>query len=123
MVMGIVPDASSGIGGVLVDFGWSEEQLAHRASVVEFAQKELNDGLVDRDSAGEFSREAWNKCADIGIVGLPFPEEYGGQGADALTTILAMEGLGYGCGDNGLIFSINAHIWSGAMPIDRFGTE
>ena len=108
---------------MLVDFGWSEEQLAYRASVVEFAQKELNDGLVDRDNAGEFSREAWNKCAEIGIVGLPFPEEYGGQGADALTTILAMEGLGYGCADNGLIFSINAHIWSGAMPIDRFGTD
>ena len=105
-----------------MDFNWSEEQLAYRASVVEFAQKELNGGLVDRDDAGEFSRDAWNKCAQIGIQGLPFPEEYGGQGADALTTILAMEGLGYGCGDNGLIFSINAHIWSGAMPIDRFGT-
>ncbi len=119
---GYSADALPGRGGALVDFHWSEEQLAYRASVVEFAQKELNDELVDRDDSGEFSREAWDKCAQIGIQGLPFPEEYGGQGADALTTILAMEGLGYGCRDNGLIFSINAHIWSGAMPIDRFGT-
>ncbi|NIW75705.1 MAG: acyl-CoA dehydrogenase, partial [Gemmatimonadetes bacterium] len=59
----------------------------------------------------EFSREAWNKCADFGIQGLPFPEEYGGQGADYLTTMLAMEALGYGCRDNGLIFSMNAHLW------------
>jgi len=106
-----------------VDFRWTEEQLAYRAAVVEFAQKELNDRVADRDQASEFSREAWVKAAKIGIQGLPFPEEYGGQGADALTTILAMEGLGYGCADNGLIFSINAHIWSGAMPIHRFGTE
>jgi alkylation response protein AidB-like acyl-CoA dehydrogenase len=106
-----------------VDFVWSDEQLAYRASIVEFARKELNEDLVNRDADAEFSREAWEKCATVGIQGLPFPEEHGGQGADALTTMLAMEGLGYGCRDNGLIFSINAHIWSGAMPIDRFGTD
>ena len=106
-----------------MDFRWTEEQLAYRASVVEFAQKQLNSGVADRDQGSEFSRDAWNKAAQIGIQGLPFPEEYGGQGADALTTILAMEALGYGCTDNGLIFSINAHMWSGAMPIDRFGTD
>jgi alkylation response protein AidB-like acyl-CoA dehydrogenase len=106
-----------------LDFLWSDEQLAYRASVVEFAKNELNDDVVERDAQGEFPSEAWKKCATIGIQGLPFPEKYGGQGADALTTMLAMEALGYGCRDNGLIFSINAHIWSGAMPIDRFGTD
>ncbi len=106
-----------------MDFVWSDEQLAYRASIVEFARKELNKDLVNRDADAEFSREAWEKCATVGIQGLPFPEEHGGQGADALTTMLAMEGLGYGCRDNGLIFSINAHIWSGAMPIARFGTD
>ena len=106
-----------------MDFAWSEEQLAFRHAVVEFAQKELNDRLVERDAQYEFSREAWNKAAEFGIIGLPFPEEYGGQGADYLTTMLAMEALGYGCRDNGLIFSMNAHLWSGALPIYRFGTE
>ncbi len=106
-----------------MDFAWSEEQLAFRHAVVEFAEKELNDRLVERDAQYEFSREAWNKAAEFGIIGLPFPEEYGGQGADYLTTMLAMEALGYGCRDNGLIFSMNAHLWSGALPIYRFGTE
>ncbi len=106
-----------------MDFSWSEEQLAFRQAVVEFAQKELNDRLVERDERFEFSRDAWNKAAEFGLIGLPFPEEYGGQGADYLTTMLAMEALGYGCRDNGLIFSMNAHLWSGALPISRFGTE
>jgi len=106
-----------------MDFSWSDEQLAYRQAVIEFAQKELNDRLIERDEKFEFSREAWNKAAEFGLIGLPFPEEYGGQGADYLTTMLAMEALGYGCRDNGLIFSINAHLWSGALPIYRFGTE
>ena len=106
-----------------MDFSWSDEQLAFRQAVVEFAQKELNDRLVERDEGYEFSRDAWNKAARFGLLGLPFPEEYGGQGADYLTTMLAMEALGYGCRDNGLIFSMNAHLWSGALPVWRFGTD
>jgi alkylation response protein AidB-like acyl-CoA dehydrogenase len=106
-----------------MDFSWSEEQIAFRQAVVEFAQKELNDDLLTRDANYEFSRDLWQKCADFGILGLPFPEEYGGQGADYLTTMLAMEALGYGCPDNGLLFSMNAHLWSGALPIWRFGTD
>ncbi|CAN5320583.1 MAG: acyl-CoA dehydrogenase family protein [Acidimicrobiia bacterium] len=105
-----------------MDFSWSVEQLAYRQTVIEFAQKELNDRLIERDHDSEFSREAWQKCADFGLLGLPFPEELGGQGADYLTTMLAMEALGYGCRDNGLIFSLGAHLWSGATPIARFGT-
>ncbi len=105
-----------------MDFSWSDEQLAYRQAVVEFAQKELNSRLIERDHDSEFSREAWQKCADFGLLGLPFDVELGGQGADYLTTMLAMEALGYGCRDNGLIFSLGAHLWSGATPIARFGT-
>ncbi len=106
-----------------MDFSWSEEQLAFKKSVIEFAQKELNDDLVERDQRGEISLENWRKCADLGILGLPFPEEYGGQEADIMTTMLVMEGLGYGCRDNGLIFAMNAQLWSVQMPIFQFGTE
>ena len=106
-----------------VDFRINDEQLAYRKAVVEFARNELNDNFSERDAHEEFSRDAWRECAGLGIQGLPFDERYGGQGADTLTTMLAMEGLGYGTYDNGLIFSINAHIWSGAMPIHRFGTD
>jgi len=106
-----------------MDFSWSEEQLAFRHAVIDFAQKELGRDMVERDASHTFSREDWQKCADFGILGLPFPEDYGGQGADFLTTMLGLEALGYGCVDNGLLFSMNAHIWSGALPILRFGTE
>lgn len=106
-----------------MDFSWSDEQLAYKRAVIEFAQKELREGLMERDQKAAFSRENWNKCAQFGIQGLPFPETYGGANADILTTMLTMEGLGYGCADNGLIFAINAQMWSVQMPIFKFGSE
>jgi alkylation response protein AidB-like acyl-CoA dehydrogenase len=68
-------------------------------------------------------RANWQKCARFGILGLAIPEEYGGSEADILTTMLVMEGLGYGCRDNGLIFAMNAQMWSVQHPILTFGTE
>ena len=106
-----------------MDFSWTDEQLNFKNAVIEFAQKELNTGLIDRDRLGELSRENWKKCAQMGILGLATPEEYGGSGNDILTTMLVMEGLGYGCRDNGLIFAMNAQMWSVQHPILTFGTE
>ena len=105
-----------------MDFSWSEEQLAFKRAVIEFARRSLSEGARDRDRAGEFPRDLWDKCARFGIHGLPMPEEYGGASADILTTMLTMEGLGYGCPDNGLIFALNAQMWSVQMPIVYFGT-
>jgi alkylation response protein AidB-like acyl-CoA dehydrogenase len=105
-----------------MDFKLSEDQEALRATVVDFARKELNEDVIERDRDGRFSRTAWQKCADFGLLGLPIPEEYGGAGSDILTTMLALESLGYGCSDNGLIFSLNAQLWAVETPIARFGT-
>ena len=106
-----------------MDFDLTEEQRSLRDSIVAFASRELNDDVVERDKSGTFSREAWKKCADIGLLGLPVPEAYGGAGADALSTMVALEALGYACTDNGLIFSVNAQMWACETPIVRFGTE
>jgi len=106
-----------------LDFSWTAEQLAFRDAVIGFATKALRDDLIGRDRRSEFSRELWRRCADFGIQGLPFPEEYGGGGQDILTTILAMEALGYGCPDNGLLFGLAAQMWSVQMPIFRYGTD
>ena len=106
-----------------MDLSWTEEQLGLRDAIVRFAQNELNKDMIARDAEGRFSRELWVKCAEVGLQGMPLPEQYGGQGADPLTTIMALEALGYGCSDNGLIFAINAHMWSAEMPLLRFGTE
>jgi len=106
-----------------MDFSWTEEQLSYRRAVIDFALKELNDDVIEHDRTGSFDKEKWLKCARFGIQGLPFPEEYGGSEADILTTMVTMEGLGYGCKDNGLIFAMNAQMWSVQMPIYSFGTE
>jgi alkylation response protein AidB-like acyl-CoA dehydrogenase len=107
---------------VAVGFDLTDEQRLFRDAVVEFAQRELGSGLV-RDHDPSAFRERWRACARLGLQGLPVPIAYGGQGADPLTAVVALEALGYGCSDNGLIFSLNAHMWAVQMPIVRFGTE
>ncbi len=106
-----------------MDFAWTEEQEALRRSVVQFAQNELASDVIEEDRCQEFSWEGWKKCAEFGIQGLPAPEEYGGGDADILTTVCAFEALGYGCRNNGLIFSIAAHLSGSVIPLMRFGTE
>jgi len=106
-----------------LDFAWSDEQLDFRREVIRFAKQELNYDMIENDHEEKFNREAWDKCAKLGIHGLPIPVEYGGGGADTLTTVCGLEALGYGSRDNGLIFSINAHMWSSEIPIWSFGTE
>ena len=106
-----------------MDFEFTEEHLAIKKSAIRFAQKALNDEMIERDRDGVFSRELWRKCADFGIQGSAFPQKYGGSDADILSTMLLMEGLGYGCKDSGLIFAINGQMWTVQMPILRFGSD
>ena len=106
-----------------MDFELTDDQRSLRASIVEFARRELNEDVAERDKEGAFSRDAWRKCAELGILGLHVPEEYGGTGSDATTTLVALEALGYGCTDNGLLFSLNAQLWAIETPILRFGSD
>lgn len=107
----------------VMDFGLSREQEELQAAIITFAQRELSEGTLARDAQGAFFREGWDKCAELGIQGLPVPAEYGGSGEGLTTTIAAMEALGYGCRDQGLLFSINASMWTNTIPILRYGTE
>lgn len=106
-----------------MDFSWSKEQKQLRQEIVRFAQNELNNDLIENDKEEVFNRKGWTQCAQFGIQGLPIPEQYGGSETDLLTTVYLLESLGYGCKDNGLVFSINAHLWTCSMPILTFGTE
>ena len=106
-----------------MDFDLTEDQRVFRDEVLRFAERELNGDLVAGDAEMTFDAKAWQRCAEFGIQGLPVPREYGGQGADALTVMIAMEALGYGCRDNGLLFSMNAQMWACEIPIARYGTE
>ena len=106
-----------------MDLELSDEQRELYGAVLEFARAELNHDLESRDAEAVFPRDCWQKCADFGLLGLPVPVEFGGQGQDLLTTTVAMEALGRGCRDNGLVFSLNAQMWACEMPILHYGTE
>ncbi|WP_435018911.1 acyl-CoA dehydrogenase family protein [Tundrisphaera sp. TA3] len=98
--------------------GWHDAALAFaRAELVEDAD------IIGRDERREFWREGWRRCARFGIQGLPIPADYGGRGLGLPETIDAMEGLGRGCPDNGLIFAMNASMWTVSIPILRHGTD
>lgn len=105
-----------------MDFTWSSEQERLRDAAASFARG-LNDGLIERDRRAEFNRAGWKECAAFGVQGLPVPKEYGGMDAGALTTVGVLESLGKGCLDNGLLFSLNAHMWTMEMPLVEFGSE
>jgi alkylation response protein AidB-like acyl-CoA dehydrogenase len=106
-----------------MDFEFTADQQALKSAAIDFARRELSGDLMAAEKEGAFSHARWQTAARFGLHGLPIPAEYGGSGQDLLTCVAAMEGLGYGCHDNGLIFSINAHIWSVETPILRFGTR
>ncbi len=106
-----------------MDFSWTDEQLSFRKEVARFAREELQDDVIQRDREEIFFWDGWRQCGRFGIQGLPVPPEFGGSGGDALTTVCALEALGYGCRDNGLLFSINAHMWGSEIPLLSFGTE
>ena len=104
-----------------MNFDLTPEQLELRDSVREFASG-LDDHLETRAASGIFSRRLWEVCADFGVQSMPIPEPMG-AGLDVLSTVVAMEALGYGCRDLGLLFSIHAHMWSVVAPIVEFGTD
>jgi L-prolyl-PCP dehydrogenase len=106
-----------------MDFSWSEMQASLYQETVRFAETSLVAGRPDRsDLAFAPGSQRWHAAASHGLLGLCVPEEFGGGGFDALTTARVMEGLGYGCQDMGLAFSIGAHLFAAAMPLVRYGS-
>ena len=93
------------------------EQKLLRDEILRFARAELNAGARERDRDQEFPRELWRKCGEMKLQGLPVPEDEGGGGLDALGTAIALEALGYGCEDGGLVFAICAHLLACVVPI------
>jgi alkylation response protein AidB-like acyl-CoA dehydrogenase len=105
-----------------MDFSLSSIQTSLRETLTTFARKELNEQVSEDDASSRFPWEKWKKCAQMGVMGLPIPESHGGQGADMLTSALALEALGYACKDSGLVHAIITHILS-ALQILTFGTD
>jgi alkylation response protein AidB-like acyl-CoA dehydrogenase len=105
-----------------MDFSLSEEQLVLREQTSRFASAELNPGSAERGSGHEFPHSRWLKAGEMRLQGLPVPEELGGAGLDPVSTAIALEGLGYGCRDGGLVFAICAHLLACVVPLWKHGS-
>jgi alkylation response protein AidB-like acyl-CoA dehydrogenase len=106
-----------------MDFSVTEEQKMFVDAVKEFAQKEVAPDVVEREEKGEFPYDIWKKMAKIHLTGLSIPEEHGGAGTDALTTVLGMEAFAEAGADISLGTVWGSHLLLGSMPIAELGTE
>ncbi len=103
-------------------FPMTDEQRQLVDALRDFARKELNADVAERDRKGEFPLDLWKKCAAMDIMALPFPAELGGCGLDFLSTVMAMETLSYACKDAGLIHAIGTQLISGQL-LNLFGSD
>jgi short-chain 2-methylacyl-CoA dehydrogenase len=104
-----------------MDLDLSEEHAALRATVEDFAQKEVAPVIGNLYERGEFPYEIVAKMGAMGLFGLPFPEEHGGMGGDYFALCLALEQLARV--DSSVAITVEAGVGLGAMPIFRFGTD
>jgi alkylation response protein AidB-like acyl-CoA dehydrogenase len=104
-----------------VDFDLNPEQEEFRKAVRRFAEDVIAPRAEEMDRAGELPMDVVEQMAEMGLFGVPFPEEYGGQGADFLTLVLAIEELARI--DSSIAITLEAAVGLGANPIYRFGTE
>jgi len=101
--------------------GSDQEELIRAA--LAFARKAFPDDTLVGDREETFDAEGWKQCGEFGLFGMPVPAEYGGLGLGLSPVIAVMETLGYAMADQGLLFSINAHLWTNVIPVLTYGTE
>lgn len=99
----------------------TQEHEAFRKKVREFAEKEVKPIAFELDQNNEFPDEVVKKMGELGIMGIPYPKEYGGAGLDVISYAIAVEELSRVDGGVGVILS--AHTSLGTYPIAAFGTE
>jgi short/branched chain acyl-CoA dehydrogenase len=104
-----------------MNFDLTEEQEEFRKAVREFAEEVIAPRAEEMDRKEELPMDIVKQMAEMGLFGLPFPEEYGGQGADFLTLCLAIEELARV--DSSIAITLEAAVGLGANPIYHYGTE
>jgi len=104
-----------------MDFALTEEQELLRATVREFAQKEIAPIARELDEAKQFPLQMVKKMGELGLLGLPIPEEYGGSGADTISYAIALEEISRASGSLGITMA--AHVSLGSYPIYLFGSQ
>ncbi|MEP9405080.1 acyl-CoA dehydrogenase [Peribacillus frigoritolerans] len=104
-----------------MQFKLAEEHEMIRKMVRDFAQNEVAPTAAERDEEERFDREIFDKMAELGLTGIPWPEEYGGIGSDYLAYCIAVEELSRVCASTGV--TLSAHTSLAGWPIYKFGTE
>lgn len=104
-----------------MNFRLSEEHEMIRKMVRDFAQNEVAPTAAERDEEERFDMELFEKMAELGLTGIPWPEEYGGIGSDYLAYCIAVEELSRVCASTGV--TLSAHTSLAGWPVYKFGTE
>src|SRR5260221_3068732 len=104
-----------------MDFSLNEEQSAIRETCRELAEQEIKPLAEEMDRTGAFHYDLIRQMGELGLLGLPFPEEYGGAGADFLSYCLAIEEISRG--DVSVGITMEAHTSLGSSPFYLFGNE
>jgi short-chain 2-methylacyl-CoA dehydrogenase len=104
-----------------MDYELDDTHEQFRAVVRDFASKEIAPHAERWDAEHTFPVEVVRGMGELGLFGLPFPEEYGGSGADLTTLCIAIEEIARA--DNSMAITLEAGVSLGAAPIHHFGTE
>jgi butyryl-CoA dehydrogenase len=104
-----------------MNFELTKEQSMIKKMVRDFAEEVIRPRAIEIDTKAEFPEDIFKQMGDLGLLGIPFPEEVGGSGGDTLSYALAVEEIGRVCGSTGLSYA--AAVSLGASPIYNFGTE
>src|SRR5699024_8750871 len=102
-------------------FELTEEQKMKRNMVREYANNVISPKAIEVDSKAELPVDTLKQMVELGLMGIPFSEEYGGSGSDTTSYAIAVEEVGKACGSTGLSYAANVSL--GASPIYNFGTE
>ncbi|CAG9619340.1 Acyl-CoA dehydrogenase, short-chain specific [Sutcliffiella rhizosphaerae] len=108
-------------GGIVLNFDLTSEQAMIKKTIKEFSDEVVAPGALQRDRDKKFPIEIFKQLSDLGMMGLPFPEEYEGAGADTVSFAIVVEELSRACGSTGITYS--AHVSLGGAPLNLFGTE
>ena len=104
-----------------MDFQLTEEHRLIQETIRQIARDVIEPNAKHVDETGEFPYENFKALADAGFMGLVYPEQYGGAGADTISYVIATEEISAACGSSGLTFA--AHISLACAPLYYFGTE
>jgi butyryl-CoA dehydrogenase len=104
-----------------MNFKLSEEHEMIRKMVRDFARNEVAPTAAERDEEERFDMDIFHKMAELGLTGIPWPEEYGGIGSDYLAYCIAVEELSRVCASTGV--TLSAHTSLAGWPVYKFGTE